>query len=358
MFLFPQRNPLCVWTCTGASPADRDQAYLPKNFCALLKVTLASFVEGNEPDPSLFLRCAQDFGSELAPSLHSGQAPHGVKGQALEAVVFLDSCDAMRRLHDVWRACVDVAVLAFLDLPRANTPLAHDYFFRTLQQFLSELEKHFGQPLTGEALAASIRAYNHQRSLLSALRAGRAQGHLGALAYHDLCRATHIQDPRVANAQLEAALARMDSNYGTGPRLLLVGSLFVNRGLVALLEERGAQIVAEDTCADGREDIEPVRASGDVAHMLRELAARYLAKPPCPRMRDLPRRLDYLAHLVTGHQVDGIICAYFKFCDLFLAEFPALKALGKPIILIEDEGEVTLSGQARTRVEAFLEMLG
>ncbi len=150
----------------------------------------------------------------------------------------------------------------------------------------------------------------------------------------------------------------MDGASSHGPRLLVAGSLFVNRGLVALLEGSGARIVAEDNCADMRDDIAPVGERDGVDGMLRDLASAYLSKPPCPRMRDVPRRLDHLSRLAARYQVDGIICSYFKFCDLFLAEFPALKALGKPLLLVEEEGDMTLSGQARTRVEAFLETLG
>jgi benzoyl-CoA reductase/2-hydroxyglutaryl-CoA dehydratase subunit BcrC/BadD/HgdB len=77
-------------------------------------------------------------------------------------------------------------------------------------------------------------------------------------------------------------------------------------------------------------------------------------------MRDLSRRMTYLSRLVAERGAQAAICAYSKFCDLYLAEYPSLKAhlegLGVPVLLLELEDEA-VSGQHRTRVEAFLEML-
>ena len=106
-----------------------------------------------------------------------------------------------------------------------------------------------------------------------------------------------------------------------------------------------------------------VIAPGDTTQdeMLRDMAARYLDKPPCPRMRDFPRRLAYLSQLISKRRIDGVICSYYKFCDLFMSEYPilrkAMQDLDLPVLLLEDEGEATLSGQHRTRIEAFLEVL-
>ncbi|PWH20791.1 MAG: hypothetical protein DDG58_01000 [Ardenticatenia bacterium] len=88
------------------------------------------------------------------------------------------------------------------------------------------------------------------------------------------------------------------------------------------------------------------------------LAAAYLTKAPAPRMRAPARRLEYLIRLARERAADAVICAYSKFCDLPLAEYPLLKAdmerIGIPVLLLELEDEA-LSGQQRTRVEAFLE---
>ncbi|MFQ6057582.1 MAG: 2-hydroxyacyl-CoA dehydratase subunit D [Anaerolineae bacterium] len=305
-------------------------AYLPRNFCSLIKMTLANFLAGDE--------------------------------MGLEAVAFMDSCDACRRFHDVWREYVEIEVLGFLDLPRNKDLLGQGYFYRVLRRFVTQLEARYGQELTAEKLAEAVKAYNVQRELLQSLQEERRRGAISNSRYYQLLDDLHTQDPLVANRRMSQALFEGgEKGEGGGPRVLLMGSLLVNRGLVELIEGNGARVVAEDSCADGRELREPIRELGDVDEILRDMAAKYLAKPPCPRMRDLSARFAYLTQVIADAGVDGLICSYYKFCDLFLAEFPAvreeMRRRGLPILLIEDEGEVRLSGQNRTRVEAFLEVL-
>jgi benzoyl-CoA reductase/2-hydroxyglutaryl-CoA dehydratase subunit BcrC/BadD/HgdB len=120
-------------------------------------------------------------------------------------------------------------------------------------------------------------------------------------------------------------------------------------------------VVAEDSCSLGREQSGDIELSDSVDGMLRNLATAYLNKPPCPRMRDFPRRMEYLSRLASERSVDGVVASLYKFCDLFMSEYPilrkALQAQGVPVLLLEDEGEPALSGQHRTRLEAFLEVL-
>jgi benzoyl-CoA reductase/2-hydroxyglutaryl-CoA dehydratase subunit BcrC/BadD/HgdB len=132
-------------------------------------------------------------------------------------------------------------------------------------------------------------------------------------------------------------------------------------GLVRLVEANGARVVAEDSDLDERDLVGPVAAdAGPVAETLAALARAYLSKPPAPRMRDMSRRLGYLGELVAARGAQAAVCAYSKFCDLYLTEYPSLKAhlegLGVPVLLLELEDEA-ISGQHRTRVEAFLEMM-
>lgn len=317
-------------------PTARDGAeaepYLPKNFCALVKVTLASFLE------------------ETAPA-------------DLEGVVFSDLCDAYRRLCDVWRAYVDIPVLAFLDLPRRTDALGQEFYNATLARLVAQLEARFERMLTADALADAIRLYNRQRALWSNLRAAWVEGRVPTATYYALRDARCSLDPVAANLQIRAALdqAEHESPGDTNaPRLLLMGSLQVHRGLIDVIAASRARIIAEDSACDEREVRAPIREEGTRAELLRDLAVQYLVAP-APRMRDLPRRLDYLARLADTRRVNGVICSYYKFCDLFLAEFPVVKALFEarhvPVLLLEDEGAPAVSGQARTRLEAFVEML-
>jgi benzoyl-CoA reductase subunit C len=85
----------------SAAKASEAEAYLPRNFCSLVKVTLASFLEGDSD---------------------------------LDLVIHADSCDGLRRLNDVWRAYVNLDALPLLDLPRKGTSESCEYFARSLKK--------------------------------------------------------------------------------------------------------------------------------------------------------------------------------------------------------------------------------
>ncbi len=174
------------------------------------------------------------------------------------------------------------------------------------------------------------------------------------------------QEPVMVNERLRDSVKDVESGMtdSSDPltrRLLLLAELAAPAGLVRLVEAQGAQVVAEDSDLDERDLAEPVPVGTEtVEGLLVGLASAYLSKPPSPRMRDLPRRLDYIQRLVAERDVQAAVCAYSKFCDLYLAEYPSLKThldgLGIPVLLLELEDEA-ISGQHRTRVEAFLELL-
>jgi benzoyl-CoA reductase subunit C len=314
-----------------AVKASEAEAFLPRNFCSLIKVTLASFME----DPS-----------------------------DLEAVVHSDSCDGLRRLHDVWRYYVDVPSLHLLDLPRIKTATGVTYFQQALKELAAVLEHHLEVQLSAERLASSLECYNSQRSLLSQLEDRWVSGLLTASRYYQLRHQALSLDPLAVNETLENELA---TSRQDGPsaerrtRILLVGSLLTPQELVEAIENNGARVVGEDSCTIGRDQLHQMDPSSDVDEMLRRLASAYLEKPPCPRMRDFSGRMQHLSDSIRERRVDGVVVFLYKFCDLFLSEYPVLRetlqAMGVPHLLLEDEGEATLSGQHRTRVEAFLELL-
>ncbi len=313
------------------------EPYLHKNFCALSKLILAGFLDSATPSATL----------------------------DLEGVVFTDHCDTQRRLYDVWRAYAPVPALAFLDLPRRTDSLGVDFYAAALDRFAKQCEDRFGRTLTAAALASSIRLYNHQRALWSDLCAAWVAGRISTRQYYALRDLRWTTDPDTANMEIEAALAgaeQASSLSGRAPRIMVMGSLQIHRGLIDAIEEDGrARVVAEESACDERAVMTSIPTEGSREHLLHALALAYLNRP-APRLRDLPRRLDYLARLVETRQVDGVVCSYYKFCDPFLAEFPIVKrffhGLDIPVLLLEDEGEAAFRGQARTRLDAFLEVNG
>lgn len=320
---------------TAAKPTAAE-AYLPRNFCALTRNLLASFLEEKPP---------------------------------VQAVIFTDEDDSLRRLQDVWAECVPVPIWGSLEVPRTDDAIAIRYFASGLTRLARQLELHTNEVLTARRLRAAISLYNQQRRLLLSLKASWLNGTLPTPLYRRLCRLGLTEHPQSANEVLQNQIDSLSASAdapgvagdanGSAMRLLLIAELAAPAALVRQLESQGARVVAEVSDLDELSVMQMVAETGEtVDELLIALAEAYLAKTPAPRVRAPSRRLAYLTQLARERAVDAVICACSKFCDLPLAEYPLLKAdmerIGIPVLLLELEDE-TLSGQHRTRVEAFLE---
>jgi benzoyl-CoA reductase/2-hydroxyglutaryl-CoA dehydratase subunit BcrC/BadD/HgdB len=305
-------------------------------------------------------------------------------GLDLEALVFLDEDDASRRLFDVWQAYAEIPALGLVPLPRLDTNPACQRYARALTQLAESLATFSGQAITDEGLRRAIDLYNEQRCLWRALRQQWIEGELTSAEWHELRWTALTTDPEEANAEFAARLLHhpqslshagrvgggfryagnatqppppyRDQERGKKTRLLLLAGMDAPPSLLAFLESCGGRVVAEDSEADERVLTEPVSGPG-----MEALAAAYLAKPCGPRPNALARRLDRLDHLLDERGAQGVIAYYPKFADAYLAEYLVLaevfKARGLPVLLLEDDGESGFSGQQRTRLEAFLEVL-
>ena len=60
--------------------------------------------------------------------------------------------------------------------------------------------------------------------------------------------------------------------------------------------------------------------------------------------------------------MDGVILYIYKYCDPYGFEVPAMKSyiesLGTSVLYIEDEYSMSAIGRLRTRLQAFLELIG
>jgi benzoyl-CoA reductase/2-hydroxyglutaryl-CoA dehydratase subunit BcrC/BadD/HgdB len=336
----PYLPPEIIWACAmtpirlrpsnGLASAD---GYLPRNFSVEARALLATALED---------------------------------GFDLEAVIFLDEDETSRRLYDVWRAYVDTPALGLVPLPRLDTSLAHSRYVDALTEVADELAALSGQPLTTGSLSQAIDLYNEQRGLLRALRQSWIDGYLSSTDWHDLRWLALTADPNSANAELVASLQSTPSDLlpkQATPRLLILGGMDVPRPFLTFLETCGAQVVAEDSEADERTLTRTVSFSPDSAlpTMLEALTAAYLTKAPGPRPSALSRRLAAIAGLLDERNVQGVIAMYPKFADAYLAEYMTLaewfESQELPALLLEDDAESGFTGQQRTRIEAFLEVI-
>jgi benzoyl-CoA reductase/2-hydroxyglutaryl-CoA dehydratase subunit BcrC/BadD/HgdB len=141
--------------------------------------------------------------------------------------------------------------------------------------------------------------------------------------------------------------------------LLVSGYVPEPAEILQVLDGAGAYVAADDHAALGRRVVrDPVTA----ADPWQALLDRYWTAPPCStRSADPAERVRHLTGLLDRSGARGVILHLVKFCEPELFDVPLLRRAfadrGVPVLHLEGELERELSGQAVTRLEAFVEML-
>ncbi len=285
----------------------------------------------------------------------------------LAGTVFVNSCDAMRRLAQAWVDVEPRGPVFLMDLPSLVDERAVRYLAGVLGALQAELEAWAGAPLDEGALAESVRLYDDLYRVLDELARRSAAGTLaGGRAALQGWYNRAVSDP--IEAVLPEAEALRDctpavgNGGGPGVPLALFGNVLPDAGAVALLEECGARVVADDLCTGSRQ-LTRVDPRGDVP-LLEQLALAVLARPLCARTL-LAGDADALAtQVVAGARAAGArgaIAHVMKFCDPYLVRMPAIReAFAReemPLLVLEGDCTLRSLGQQRTRIEAFVEML-
>ena len=162
---------------------------------------------------------------------------------------------------------------------------------------------------------------------------------------------------------------RQKSPLNKGPRIFIDGACLDNIELIKLVEELGGNVVADTICNGARDYFPRTDVGGDP---IDALAHRYLDKVNCPKTYrenkagtfegDIASRFGDIGAYAKEFKVDGAILYVYKYCDPFGFEVPARKAYYKsihvPLLHLEDVYSAGTIGQLRTRIQAFLEMIG
>lgn len=279
----------------------------------------------------------------------------------IDAFVFANSCDAMRRLYDAWERYATRKPTFFLDLPKGRSDLDCSYFARELEKWVQSLEAHFAVTITEAALSETIAILATSRSLYQRLNSLRME----IPAKVSTCDILEVSSrffttlPAEWNRTAEELLEKKSqaTASGTGkPRVLLAGSPIHEWDVIDVIEECGLLVVYEDLCTGSRFFDVKVDNTGSP---LSDLARAYLKKSPCSRMARLEDRTRNLLEAARKFKVDGIIHYNLKFCDTYLYDIPPLKQIltraGYKSLFIE--GDCGSFGQLKTRIEAFAEIL-
>ncbi len=300
-----------------------------------------------------------------------------VKGKFdyLDGFVMSHLCDSTAKTNDEWRYNLNLPYWHFLNVPHLADDSSINFYKSVLGVFVKSLEKLTGRKVTDEALAKAIRAHNKNR---------RAMRGLYNLRKSDLPLISGVEMMKVLVAAMSLpveestalinSVARQaqerpaPSGKGGTPRLMLMGDQIDDVAVPQLVEAAGAKLVMDDISIGSKMYWPDVDESSDP---LRAIAERYLRKVKLPTTfvaegetyeENLEARFGHLRQYIKDFKIDAAILFIYKYCDPYGFEVPSIKSFvesaGARVLYLEDEYSTSTLGRVKTRVEAFLEMIG
>ena len=280
----------------------------------------------------------------------------------LDGFLFPHTCDSIQNLASIVNDYLglDKPCYFFYHPKAPYKDSSRQYYVEQLKAFVSRLEKQLGpiEPANlkhrvgqGQKLAALFRELYDLRATRG-LRASNVQ-------FYQAIRYTEYLHPDDLIPVLEEFLADSKGQADSGPAVLLSGILPNPPEILALLDDLGVRVPDDDLLSCSRRLLIPPSQAEDP---FEALAEGYFAMPPCTT-KDSPvsERLDYLLEKIDRTGAKGVIFYMVKFCEPELFDVPQLveelKKRGFLTLIIDTELHQGLSGQLKTRVEAFVEMI-
>ncbi len=300
-----------------------------------------------------------------------------VKGKYdfLSGVAIPHACDSMTRSYNTWRYSLELPYTHFINIPSVVKESSFEFFGDELRTFKKSLEEFVGREITNHDIAKAIELHNTYRDRVRAIYEYRKSDPpmvMGVELMKVVTAGTGLPVEE-AISLFDEVLAELGQRDGSplkkGPRILVDGACLDNVELVKIIEDSGANVVADVICNGTRDSFPRTDEGGDP---IDALAHRYLDKINCPKTYrdnksgtfdgDIASRFGDIGSFARDFNVDGAILYVYRYCDPFGFEVPARKAyyesINIPLLYLEDQYSTGTIGQLRTRIQAFLEMIG
>ena len=282
------------------------------------------------------------------------------------------TCDGKKKAYEILGEDVPMYIM---DMPQMKRDCDIVKWKDEIAAFAKKVEEFTGNEITPEKLADAIRVLNAKRAALARVAEARKNPNNIPISGTDALLVTQIAffDDPVRCAEMTNKLAdELEERNRNGvsvfekgtKRIMFTGTPMAipNWKLHHIVETCGGAVVCEEMCTGTRYFENQVDESGKTLdEQFMALSQRYM-KNNCACFTPNNARVDDIVRLAKEYQVDGVIDVNLKFCCLYDTEGylveRALKEAGIPVLGIETDYDDGDSEQLRTRIGAFIEMLG
>ena len=336
-------NATMVGLCGGADFSIPDaEKVLPRNLCALIK-SFYGFKVG--------LTC-----------------PYF---QSCDMVVGETTCDGKKKVYELLNEEIPTYVIEIPHKP--DTPQGRNLWLKELEAFKTELERVTGNKITAEKLKESIELINNKRKALKRLSDLRknSPSPISGLDALIVMQISFYDDVKRFTAKVNELCDELEARVRNGegvapknaPRLMVSGCPMAipNWKLHSIVEQTGASIVVEESCIGTRYYNDLVEPKGDSVNELLEALVEKYSKISCACFTPNDARLKSVDQLAKEFGIEGVVYYTLLFCHGYNVEAvkvgKLLKAMNLPMLKIETDYTAEDSGQIKTRIEAFIEII-
>jgi benzoyl-CoA reductase/2-hydroxyglutaryl-CoA dehydratase subunit BcrC/BadD/HgdB len=335
---------ISVGLCAGAEFAyDLAEELIPTNTCSLIKSA---------------------FGFKLAKVCPYMEASDIIVGE--------NTCDGKKKAYEQFKKISPN--LYVMDLPQMKSEAGKRLLLAEYKKFMAKLEDISGEKMTAEKLVSAIETVNKKRLAMKRLAFIRKAdpapvSGLDALLANQLF---FFDDPKRFTDSVNKICDELEERVekGTGvskkgaPRVLMTGCPMAlpNWKVPAIVEGSGAVIVGEELCTGERGTRFITSKEGDdVDSLLDRIVDRYF-DIDCAVFTPNPSRLEQIKKMAKQYKANGVILYNLQFCQPYQMESirfeDELKKDGVQTLRIDTDYSQEDTGQIKTRVDAFIEMIG
>ena len=282
----------------------------------------------------------------------------------LDGFLFPHTCDSIQNMASVIYDYIGVnKPCYFFYHPKAPYGAAATEFYQNhLKELVQSLENQFG-PMNPEALRHRIQQGQRISALYHELYNLRAKDklHVSNELFYHMVRLGEYQFPDDLIPELEGFLARhkvYDKKNET-PAVILSGVLPNPPEILSLLDNLEVRVAHDDFLIGSRRLLVP---KNDLEDPFEQLAAAYFTMPPCStKGSSIIERREYLLRLIDATGAKGVVFNVLKFCEPEWFDVPNLREELRnrkiPALVLDTDLNQGLSGQVKTRLEAFIEII-
>lgn len=321
--------------CSGCNEAVKSaEEIFPRDSCSLVKASIGFVVQ----DHALASIC--------------------------DVIVIPATCDAKKKMGEILDEYKPVWMM---ELPQTkDRTVAKKAWLCETNILKNRLEELTKTKITKKKLEGAIRLTHRRHDATRRLLDKRKSAAISGCDSMLVMNAAFFDDIGAWTEKTEKLCNEIEetNQEGNPVRILLTGSPIIMPNFkIPLTFEHFNSIIASDlTCAGTQQLYDPVEVDEwNMEDMMKAISERCLLPSLCPCFIKGEDRIDTLLERIESYRIEGVVYHCTRLCLLFDAESAKIKKAmennGIPFLYINTDYSKEDTGQLKTRIEAFIEIL-